>query len=463
MCQKSLSDVQSARNNYIDSEKSKYRFHHETQAQSDMSSHDSNYSKKGRASSRLRKLRVRYEKPLDFDPFLEESSYSSPSTMCDVHQRLTSEVRITGVCYDKGRNVWLGHWHENNKPFRKSFSVVKHGYDGARSKAIKWRRDRENGIPYVRPKGACGKYKGVCYNEAQKGWRASWCKDGKEHCKYFSVAKHGHEGAREKAIQWRRDRESGIPIEKPARRTCDEVKGVCYDILGKRWQASWSKGGKRISKRFPVAEYGQEGAKQMAIQWRKSREAEVLLVKGCKIEVHWSRTHHKTAGYERPAAWYPATIERVNERSVTVRYLVGKNEHFRCLDKNNFGAPYTGDNLVFRIATGNVNVRSSPGSSRKEKRRRNSDSPHNKTPKNVRQRTAQEPITRFHLKRFKSEISTPSSGCGGYGNSKTIKRDDTLRNQIRHDCTELVDFAKEEEPEQELKIAARLLSLLASS
>eukprot|EP00466_Bigelowiella_natans_P005066 jgi/Bigna1/87030/estExt_fgenesh1_pg.C_160065 len=135
-----------------------------------MSSHDSNYSKKGRASSRLRKLRVRYEKPLDFDPFLEESSYSSPSTMCDVHQRLTSEVRITGVCYDKGRNVWLGHWHENNKPFRKSFSVVKHGYDGARSKAIKWRRDRENGIPYVRPKGACGKYKGVCYNEAQKGW-----------------------------------------------------------------------------------------------------------------------------------------------------------------------------------------------------------------------------------------------------------------------------------------------------
>eukprot|EP00954_Amorphochlora_amoebiformis_P007899 610476-Amorphochlora_amoeboformis.AAC.1 len=128
-----------------------------------------------------------------------------------------TEERITGVCFDKGRKVWLGHWHENNKPFRKSFSVAKHGYEGARRKvlspvhthigpflsssdrenlfAIQWRRDRENGIPYERPKGACGNalnafccsrvgfyVLGVCYNEAQRGWRASWCKDGKEHC-----------------------------------------------------------------------------------------------------------------------------------------------------------------------------------------------------------------------------------------------------------------------------------------
>ena len=30
----------------------------------------------------------------------------------------------------------------------------------ADTQAIQWRRDRENGIPYERPKGACGKYKG---------------------------------------------------------------------------------------------------------------------------------------------------------------------------------------------------------------------------------------------------------------------------------------------------------------
>jgi len=258
--------------------------------------------------------------------------------------------RITGVCYDKGRRVWLGHWHERNKPFRKSFSVAKHGFKGAREKAIQWRRDRENGIPYERPKGACGKHKGVCYNEAQRGWRASWCKDGKEHCKYFSIAKHGAQGARSKAIRWRMDRENGIPLEKPAKRTCDEVKGVCYDYLGKRWQASWSQGGKRISKRFPVAEWGPIKAKEMAIKWRKSRETAVLLGNGSRVEVYWSKDIHKSAGYEeQEASWYSATVISSSYDKVEVEYDVGRNTHFRKLKKENFARPPKGDRLVFRL------------------------------------------------------------------------------------------------------------------
>lgn len=272
--------------------------------------------------------------------------------------------RITGVCYDKNRQVWIGHWHENNKPYRKSFSAAKYGYDGAKRRAIAWRQERERGVPYEQPhRATIDSPKGVCFNEAQRGWRASWCKNGKEHCKYFSVAKHGYEGAKRKAIAWRRDRERGIPIEKPARRTCDEVKGVCYDTLGKRWQASWSQQGRRISKRFPIAEHGAERAKELAIQWRREREAEARLISGCRLRVWWSAEAHSEAGYSDrgiDGAWYDATVTSAGTDTISVRYDVGENKHFVKLAKSLLTASPGIQGIALRVAQSELDAAKRP-------------------------------------------------------------------------------------------------------
>ena len=188
-------------------------------------------------------------------------------------------------------------------------------------------------------------------------------KTAKSTAKYFSVAKHGYEGAKRKAIAWRRDRECGIPIEKPARRTCDEVKGVCYDTLGKRWQASWSQQGRRISKRFPIAEHGAERAKELAIQWRREREAEARLISGCRLRVWWSAEAHSEAGYSDrgiDGAWYDATVTSAGTDTISVRYDVGENKHFVKLAKSLLTASPGIQGIALRVAQSELDAAKRP-------------------------------------------------------------------------------------------------------
>ncbi|CBZ51195.1 unnamed protein product [Neospora caninum Liverpool] len=42
---------------------------------------------------------------------------------------------VSGVVYDKGGEKWIARWSENGKPFKKTFAVGKHGFEGARKMA----------------------------------------------------------------------------------------------------------------------------------------------------------------------------------------------------------------------------------------------------------------------------------------------------------------------------------------
>ncbi len=176
--------------------------------------------------------------------------------------------KVKGVSYNHKSRLWGASWYENGKRIDKAFSVSRYGAVAARAKAIKWRRDRELGIPYEKPrsKGTCSQVRGVHFDQRNRQWKASWSINGRRFEKTFSVSKYGDEEAKSMAIQWRRDREAGLPYEKP-KRTC-EVRGVWYMRWSKTWVASWSENGKWVRKSFSVSKYGQKGARQRAIDCR---------------------------------------------------------------------------------------------------------------------------------------------------------------------------------------------------
>ncbi|CEM34879.1 unnamed protein product [Vitrella brassicaformis CCMP3155] len=94
--------------------------------------------------------------------------------------------------------------------------------------------------------------------------------DGKLKHKYFLVKEHGDE-AKVLAEQHRAEMErtGRASVRAPAGRQSG-VRGVSYDKSKHRWLARWYQGGEQKSKSL---KYGDEEAKQMAIDYRREMEA----------------------------------------------------------------------------------------------------------------------------------------------------------------------------------------------
>ncbi|EEA05360.1 AP2 domain-containing protein [Cryptosporidium muris RN66] len=73
------------------------------------------------------------------------------------------------------------------------------------------------------------------------------------------------------------DNNSSQPPKKRPRRN-GEIQGVYFDKIRKLWRANWKENGRVKTKGFSVFQYGDEGARQKAIDYRKKMEREFYIV-----------------------------------------------------------------------------------------------------------------------------------------------------------------------------------------
>ncbi|GAB5354104.1 hypothetical protein AAMO2058_000091000 [Amorphochlora amoebiformis] len=251
--------------------------------EADAEAHNPRKSKRIRRDSAILR-QIKEQGNVELSDETDEDHPARPD-LSDVAAPVGPHVKVKGVSYNHKSKLWGASWYENGKRIDKAFSVSRYGPAQARQKAIQWRREREQGIPYQKPtvKGTCSQVRGVHFDQRNKQWKASWSINGRRFEKTFSVSKYGDAEAKRMAIQWRRDREAGLPYEKP-KRTC-EVRGVWYMRWSKTWVASWSENGKWVRKSFSVSKYGEKGARDRAIECRNShtkstRKAKVIQAPG---------------------------------------------------------------------------------------------------------------------------------------------------------------------------------------
>ena len=136
-------------------------------------------------------------------------------------------------------------------------------------------------------------------------WQAFWNFGGKNCNKFFSIRRYGFEGARERAIQTRKEAEAAynaahgnksipwnqVPVqpvisleevpepvippvehpEVPRRTNKTGVAGVYCDQKSERYFSSWRIDGRRVATSFSISKYGKEGAFNKAVAARRQR------------------------------------------------------------------------------------------------------------------------------------------------------------------------------------------------
>jgi hypothetical protein len=127
----------------------------------------------------------------------------------------------TGVHLEKGGAAWKVQWPEGGKRKKKSFAVGKYGMEGAKQKAIQFRKDVDirlglnNGYtsdcedknevypevetPSHTPKLFCNNTSGVHgvrFSEKTQAWTASWSVDSIKGSKTFSLKSFGEDAKR---------------------------------------------------------------------------------------------------------------------------------------------------------------------------------------------------------------------------------------------------------------------------
>lgn len=71
------------------------------------------------------------------------------------------------------------------------------------------------------------------------------------------------------------------PKKRPRRN--GEIQGVYFDKIRKLWRANWKENGRVKTKGFSVFQFGDEGARQKAIEYRKKMEKEFYVVPNTKL------------------------------------------------------------------------------------------------------------------------------------------------------------------------------------
>ncbi|KAH8583606.1 apicomplexan specific [Cryptosporidium sp. chipmunk genotype I] len=71
------------------------------------------------------------------------------------------------------------------------------------------------------------------------------------------------------------------PKKRPRRN--GEIQGVYFDKIRKLWRANWKENGRVKTKGFSVFQFGDEGARQRAIEYRKKMEKEFYIVPNSKL------------------------------------------------------------------------------------------------------------------------------------------------------------------------------------
>ncbi|TRY50060.1 AP2/ERF domain containing protein [Cryptosporidium tyzzeri] len=71
------------------------------------------------------------------------------------------------------------------------------------------------------------------------------------------------------------------PKKRPRRN--GEIQGVYFDKIRKLWRANWKENGRVKTKGFSVFQFGDEGARQRAIEYRKKMEKEFYVVPNTKL------------------------------------------------------------------------------------------------------------------------------------------------------------------------------------
>lgn len=118
--------------------------------------------------------------------------------------------------------------------------------------------------------------KGVSFCKGSQSWRAQWYSNGQKLQKRFGVEKFGFEGAKMKAVEYRKEMErTGQAnlqhrIEDP--RLQSKVNGVQFRTRGESWRCEINQKGKRRWLCFSVNLYGFERAKALAEMGRRVAE-----------------------------------------------------------------------------------------------------------------------------------------------------------------------------------------------
>ncbi len=115
--------------------------------------------------------------------------------------------------------------------------------------------------------------------------RLTW--RGQQYAKFFSDKKHGGKRKALRAAEAYFDElDAKMPLDsqigRMSVRNTSGIVGVSRTVSTSRghryayWQARWGSGAERKSAKFSVQKYGEEGAKQLAIQARQTWEKEAM-------------------------------------------------------------------------------------------------------------------------------------------------------------------------------------------
>jgi hypothetical protein len=218
---------------------------------------------------------------------------------------------MRGVTYSEDVSLWRASWTVSDGESKarvviKWFSVAKLGFAEAKRQAVAARTEAvANGASVMRYKKDCvvpadpkqlkSTVMGVSWARTNKAWYVHW-KDvdtDKRTCMTFSAVKHGFEGAKSMAEQFRKDLEQNALVTKvrpdgsrpvvaknmdaadfePSAADLKTIPGVTYDSVRKFWKARWTRpDGDRQNKTWDVRVYGFHGAKKLA---EEARAAEV--------------------------------------------------------------------------------------------------------------------------------------------------------------------------------------------
>ncbi|KAJ1615221.1 apicomplexan specific protein [Cryptosporidium canis] len=77
------------------------------------------------------------------------------------------------------------------------------------------------------------------------------------------------------------DQNTTQPKKRP--RKNGEIQGVYFDKIRKLWRANWKENGRVKTKGFSVFQFGEEGARQKAIEYRKKMEKEFYVLPNSKV------------------------------------------------------------------------------------------------------------------------------------------------------------------------------------